>query len=106
MATPVFYEVPLSPLPQKLSISMAGTIYDLTILWNNFVGIWIMNLASQDGTKVLNSIPLVAGSDLLAQFAYMEFGGALTCQTDNDALAAPTFANLGLTAHLYFVPDA
>lgn len=101
-----FFEIPLVAQNQSLSITLVGKVYNLYVYWNKPANVWCMDMASQDGTVTLNGIPLVAGSDLLAQFAYLQIGGVLTCQTDGDPYAAPTFDNLGTTGHLYFVPNA
>lgn len=102
----IVYEIPLTPAPQRFSISLAGTFYRLAILWrDNAQGGWVLDIATQDGTPIIGGIPLVTGCDLLAQYKYLGLGGALVVQTDHDPDAVPTFANLGVQGRLYFVPD-
>lgn len=50
-------------------------------------------------------IPLVTGADLLAQYKHLSIGGQLFVQTDGDPEAVPTYASLGATAGLYWIPD-
>jgi hypothetical protein len=51
----------------------------------------------------LSGVPIITGADLLAQYAYMNFGGQLRAQTDGNLTAVPTYENLGNAGHLYFV---
>ena len=43
------------------------------------------------------------GEDLLGQFAYLDIPGPLFVSTDGDPDAPPTFRNLGVTSHLFWV---
>ena len=96
------YEIPLTPEPQNFNISLAGIGYFLELLWNPSASAWQLNLSSANRTKIVSSIPLVTGSNLLEQLAYLGIGGSLFCSTDHDLTAPPTFDNLGVTGHLYF----
>jgi hypothetical protein len=99
------YEIPLIAAPQTLRVSLVGVLYDLTVYWCWPAQCWMFDLAiDSTGVYILRGAPLVTGVDLLAQFIYLGIGGALIVQTDNAPLAAPTFANLGQTAHFYFIP--
>ncbi len=101
---PTIYEIPLSPQPQLMTVSIAGTSYQLRFLYHNTTGSgWAMDLLDASGTPIVGSIPLVTGSDLLAQYDYLGIGGSLYVQTDGDLSAVPTFTNLGVTSHLYLV---
>lgn len=97
------FEIPLIAAPQTLSVSFGGTIYDLTVKWNEASQCWVLDIADVSGVPILSGIPLVAGVDLLEQYEYLNFGGQLIAGNDTDA-GPPTFANLGTTGHLYFVP--
>jgi hypothetical protein len=96
------YEIPLIAQSQSFKVALAGVSYLMTLHWCNASASWMLDVASSSGTLLVGSIPLVAGTDLLAPYAYMNFGGALTCATDSDADAIPTYANLGSQSHLYF----
>lgn len=96
------YEIPLSPEPQTFQIALAGVTYTLTLKWNVPANCWVLDIEDQDGIQMISGIPLVTGSDLLEQYAYLGFGGTLTAETDHDTCAPPTYDNLGTTGHVYF----
>jgi hypothetical protein len=99
------FEIPLVSIPQKFRITIAGTAYQFEVWWCWPVECWMANLILADtNTQLLMGFPLVTGADLLQQYAYLGIPGQLIVQTDSDVLAAPTFANLGSLAHLYYVP--
>ena len=98
------YEIPLSPSPQTFSILLAGVSYQLTVHYIDApMGGWLLDIADQSGNDILCGAPLVTGHDLLEQYAYLDLGGQLFVQTDADPDAVPTFNNLGVESHLYFV---
>lgn len=97
------YEIPLSTLPQSFTIDLGSKTYVLTVLWNDAMQVWTLDIAQQDGTPLLQCLPIVTGCDLLEQYGYLEFGGQLIAQVDHDPFAAPSLDNLGSTGHLYFV---
>jgi len=97
------YEVPLSPQPQKMSISLGGVVYDILLKWNVPANCWMLDISDSNSNPIVTSIPLVTGADLLAQYGYLNFGGQLIATTDNDMAVVPTLTNLGDTSHLYFV---
>ena len=93
-------------IQQKLSVSLNGTAYQVTLHWCAPSACWVADIADQGGDPIVSGIPLVTGSPLLEQYAYLGIPGDLFVQTDFDAYAVPTFDNLGKTSHLYFVPLA
>lgn len=97
------FEIPLSPEPQRFSISLVGTTYQMAVHWCRPSNCWILDIATSDGEPLLSGVPLITGANLLSQFGYVGIPGALVVQTDHDADAVPTFDNLGKTGHLYFV---
>ena len=97
------YEIPLSPQAQTFSIQLGGVGYKVRIYWGGLQGCWLIDLLQGSGAPLVQGIPVVTGIDLLAQYAYLGIGGSLIAQTDNNADAVPTFANLGQTGRLYFV---
>lgn len=99
----VAYEVPLSAKPQTFSISLNGVTYYLTLRWNVIGNYWVLDIADDERTPLIQGIPVVTGLDLLGQFRSFNFNGWLIAQTDGDADAVPTFANLGTAGRLYFV---
>lgn len=98
----MIYEIPLTAAPQKLTITLAGVTYRLTVLWNEAAQIWNLDIADADGVPILEGLAMVAGVNLLEQFDYLHFGGGLYAQTDGGYLHPPNFTNLGTSGHLYF----
>jgi hypothetical protein len=96
-------EIPLSPDNQIFSIDLAGVTYRLTVLWNTPAAVWVLDIADILDNPILQGIPLVTGVDLLSPYPYLNFGGKLIAQTDNVPDVPPTYNDLGITGHLYFV---
>ena len=103
MAT--YTEIPLTPSqPQRFTTLLGGTSYNMRFTFDTAQdGCWILDIGDADGNILVAGIPIVSGVDLLAQYTYMGFGGALICTTDRGAGEVPTFDSLGVTSHLYFV---
>lgn len=100
-------EIPLTPQAQKFTITLAETIYRMRVTYNDSeAGGWVLDIGANDGTLILAGLPLVAGTDLLAQHAHLQFGGKLVLTSDRGAGETPGYADLGLTSHLFFIPDA
>lgn len=98
------YEIPLSPTPQRFSITLGGVQYRMTVQYRNInEGGWIMDIADSTGSPIIQGIPLVTGIDLLAQYRHLGISGQLRVQTTSDPDAVPTFDNLGTDSHLYWV---
>lgn len=97
------YEIPLQPTPQTLTVTLVGVQYQFTVKWNEPNLSWVLDIADSNSVAIVNGIPLVTGEDLLGQLGYLDIGGSLYAQTDNDTNAVPTFVNLGTQGHLYFV---
>ena len=100
-----FYEIPLSPRPQRMSINLGGSIYQLRFGFaDEDDPFWFMDIADSLGTPLVAGIPIVTGADLLQQYRYLGIPGRLWVMTDGDPNAVPTFANLGSAGHLFFEP--
>jgi hypothetical protein len=101
------FEIPLSPQPQTMTIALGAAAYQLRFFFDNAAdGGWLMDISDASGAPLVCGIPLVTGSDLLAQYAYLGLGGALFVRTDGNPDAVPTFGNLGVGSHLYWQPNA
>lgn len=96
------YEIPLTPENQTFSVVLAGIKYLMTLRWNDQATAWVLDIYDANSNLLLGGIALVTGGDLLAPYAYMNFGGALTVASDNNADAVPTQTNIGSLSHLYF----
>lgn len=101
------YEIPTSASPTTQTITLNGTLYQITLTWcpDAGDGTWIMNVADQNGVGIAQGIPLVTGADLLAQLAYLGIGsgGGMVVQSDNDPTLVPSYSTMGSTGHLFFV---
>jgi hypothetical protein len=97
-------EIPLTPTPQTFGITLSGIAYRMKLIWREAGGAgWVLDIADGNGIAIVCGIPLVTGVDLLAAYPDKGFGGQLRVLTDGGADAAPTFANLGVTSHLYWL---
>lgn len=84
----IYYEIPLSPVPQKFNISLAGTTYRLSFVYRNgCYANWVMDIADNSGNAILNGLPLVEGADLLSQYQYLGLGFSLYCTFENQNVA-------------------
>lgn len=100
------FEIPLQPINQSFNISLAGKTYILRVFWCEPNASWVLNIADSSGKALLSGIPLVTGSDLLSPFPYAGIGGRLYVATDNSPAEAPGKTSLGVSGHLYFVPNS
>ncbi len=97
------YKITLSTGPQKFLIQLISTTYQFVLIWRDTdQGGWYLDINDTAGNAIVNGIPLLPGSDLLAQYQYLGIGGSLYVLTDGNPLAAPTFDSLGVTTWLYF----
>lgn len=97
------FRVPLVPSAQRFSVFLSNVQYVLEAKWNTISNCWVLDILDQNGTPVLCGVPLITGADLLAQFEYLDIGGAMIVQTDNAPESVPTYENLGSTGNLYYV---
>lgn len=98
-------EIPLQATPQTLQVSLSGTTYTLTVRWCDPAQAWFVDVADALGNDLADGLMMVTGADLLEQLGYLGFQGQFIVQTDHNADAVPTFANLGGTGHLYYVTE-
>ena len=100
------YEIPLTPESQVFTITLAGINYQIKLQWNNINKTWVLDLINAATSEViLTGIPLVANTNLLRQYGYLNLGGSLVAQTDNNVNVAPTYENLGDTGKVYFITN-
>lgn len=100
------FEIPLAGYPETFSITLNGTIYQLTIQYRNASnGGWVLDIADLNGVALLSGIPMVTGADLLAPYAYLGIaaGSQITVVNSAGGDSAPTWANLGTDTHLLLV---
>lgn len=98
------YEIPLTPTPQRFTVTLGGVSYQISVKYYHAdMGGWVLDIADDAGAPLVNGIPLVTGCNLLEQFDYLGFAGELRVQTSADPDAVPTWGNLGVQSHLYWV---
>lgn len=95
--------LPLSPQPQLFSITLGQQTYNVVLKWNPVANCWVLDFSDENSDPIVQGIPLVTGADLLEQFGYLNFGGKLIAQTDNNVSQPPNFNDLGTDANVYFV---
>lgn len=66
---------------------------------------WILYFSDANGDPILNGVPLVTGADLLAQYGYLGFEGALVVTKDDGSPEPPTWTDLGTIGHLFFLSE-
>lgn len=104
MAT--FYEIPLTPDPQRFTVTLSGMDYRMTVQYRDAGGVgWVLDIADPSNQLLVSGIPLVTGVDLLAQYRHLEFGGRLWVQGAGNPDDVPTFEDLGIGSHVFWVTD-
>jgi hypothetical protein len=99
------YEIPMvAGVPSFQVIRLSGTILQVAAHWCAPLNAWVLDLADVAGNAIVSGIPMITGADLLAQYRYLNLGGALVAQSDFDWTTPPTFDNLGRFGHLYWIP--
>lgn len=97
-------EIPLVPSTnQRFETTLLGVTYRFRLVWSPPAQVWLMDVSDSNDAGLLAGVPLLTGVDLLAQYVYLGIGGQMYVQTDYDAFAMPTFDDLGVLSHLYFV---
>lgn len=98
------FQVPVQTTGQVFTITLSGVIYTFTLLYRNVdQGGWVLDIGDANNNPIVQGIPLVTGTDLLAQYVYLGFVGGLYVQTTTDPDAVPTFTNLSVDSQLYYV---
>jgi hypothetical protein len=96
-------ELPLRGGPQTLGFMLKAMQYRAKLSWNAIAECWILDIADNTDTPIINGIALVTGADLLEQFQYLNFGGMLYVINDIAPVdAVPGWNDLGQTGHVYF----
>lgn len=99
------FPLPVSATAQSFFVQLNNVSYKLTLRWNAVAVCWIMDLADAEEVPVIQGIPIVTGTDLLAPYAYLGIGGGIVALTEGNPDAVPTFDNLGSGGDVFFVTD-
>lgn len=96
-------EIPLTADNQHFSITLAGTAWQVRIIWRGSG--WIMDLQDERGEALVSGLPLVTGEDLLAQYAWLQPGVKLIVVCDANGQDYPTQTDLGSSSHLVVITE-
>lgn len=103
---PTFYEIPLTPDPQRFTVTLSGVDYRITVQYRAAGGAgWVLDIADTTNGPIVSGIPLVTGVDLLGQYRHLGFAGRLWVQGAADPDDVPTFEDLGIGSHVFWVTD-
>lgn len=101
------FVIPLTNVPQRFTIELAGAAYIIICKWNGEMPAWTLDIFDEVTSQpLIVNLPLVAGANLLEQFGHIGIPGKLLVYTDGDEFAPPTLDNLGQEANLYYLVDA
>jgi hypothetical protein len=97
-------EIPTSPSPQTLTVTLGGIVYNLRLMYYELGGQgWTVDINDATNNPIVLGIPLIVGVNLLEQYGYLGFPGELWCNVDGDPDAVIGFNDLGSIGHFYFV---
>lgn len=103
------FEILLKPgRAQTFQVTLGGILYRFTMNWNDVSNCWILDIADSTDTPILSGIPVVTGAGLLEQFRYLAIAKtsdllALTIAFGHVPDEVPTFKNLGVDSHLFYI---
>ena len=87
-------------LQTNLTINGTNMIFNLTVMYNEISGYWVMTIADSTNTILVDSIPLLANiypaGNLLGQFEYLQIGEWYIINVSNIPSDIPTYSNLGI----------
>ncbi len=98
-----YFEIPLSSEGQKFTVTLGSVDYSMTVQWRNAIGQWLLDIADANGNALVSGLPLITGVNLLEQYRYLGFNGGLWVQGADDPDDLPTYDDLGVGSHLYWV---
>lgn len=99
------FPLPVSATAQSFFVQLVNVTYKITMRWNTVALCWVMDLADSEEVPIVQGIPVVTGTNLLAPYAYLGIGGGIVALTEGDPDAVPTFENFGSGGDVYFVAD-
>lgn len=97
------YEIPFSGEAETFQIALAGVLYTLTAHWCAPSACWLLDIATFSGQRIVSSIPLVTGTNLLGQHKHLGIGGSLYVQSHSQLDLVPAYTSLGTSGRLYFI---
>jgi len=101
-----YFEIPLSPEPQRFTITLGGVDYRLTVQYRKAGGAgWVLDNDDATNQPLVSGLTLVTGVDLLGQYRHLQFGGRLWVQGAENPDDVPTYDDLGIGSHVFWVTD-
>lgn len=98
------FRIPVANVPQRFGIDLNGRSFIFVCKYNPEMPNWVLDVLDGDTEESLIAcLPLVTGTNLLAQHEYIGVDGAFVVYTDGDGFSIPTLDNLGVESNLYFV---
>lgn len=95
-------EIPLSATCQQFTVSLSGRVWQMRLIWRDAAG-WVLDMLNASGDPVITGIPLIPGTDLLAQYGWLNPGGRLVVVTEDEQ--PPGETSPGQTAKFYWLTD-
>ena len=94
------YKIPVTSEPDQsfsCSIPIGGknTLLGFRIRYNDIARYWWMAISDSKGNMLLDSIPLLTGSNILGQYQYLSIGSAYIINNGNSLLSDPDESTLG-----------
>lgn len=99
------FKIPLNPNAQSFTTVLNGVEYGLTFKWNGDYDGWTLDIDDVNNDPLVHGIGLMTGADLLEQYQYLGFNGALVVINNSNPDAPPGYADLGVSCQLYFVTN-
>ncbi|HWQ41895.1 MAG TPA: hypothetical protein VN456_07650 [Desulfosporosinus sp.] len=94
-------KIPLTSAPSqsfKCTIPVDGKniTLKLNVRFNTAANYWVMSISDPKTEKyILDGIPLLTGTDILGQYAYLGLGSASILNIGNNTMDSPDSTNLG-----------
>lgn len=88
-------------------VTLDGSIYQVSLIWNGRDDAWFISFAEQDGTPILDALKIVPGYELIRRFKDSRLPpGALLTADMTDTGDYPTRDNLGVDVKLVYMTEA
>lgn len=97
------FQLPFTNIPQRFSVDLGGVTYVMVNRWNPIAELWYIDVYDQDDNPLLMNLPLVTGTDLFEQFAFMKPPGKMIVYTEGDEGESPTLETLGFSSNVWLV---
>jgi hypothetical protein len=72
---------------QVFTVELESVIYEIRLRYNTRAAIWKMDIAKEDGTKMLSGIPVFSNSSITSQYANVDLppGVFMAFDTEGEA---------------------